>query len=90
MKNILLLEDEKIQAKYLINIIKDYSQKKDRKINIFHAANINEAKEMTNKDIVYDAYFIDICLDKKQDSHGGLDWVNTLPPPENYICVTNH
>lgn len=61
MKKILLLEDDKIQAKNLLKMIQNYSQN----IETFYAATFRQAINFLNSAVHFDAFFLDISLDGK-------------------------
>ncbi len=53
MKKILLLEDDKIQAKNLLKMIQNYSQN----IETFYAATFRQAINFLNSAVHFDAFF---------------------------------
>lgn len=67
-KNILLLEDDAIQAKALKQMINNYSAN----IDVYYAMNIGQADALLKKDIIFNAFFLDISLDNKNTNNAGL------------------
>ena len=55
MKKILLLEDDKIQAKNLLKMIQNYSQN----IETFYAATFRQAINFLNSAVHFDAFFLE-------------------------------
>lgn len=74
MIHILLLEDDVFQARGIMETIKAY----DHEIDICYANDIIQATALLNEDISFDAFFIDISLDRKKKDCAGLDWANSL------------
>lgn len=67
-RKILLLEDDRYQAKNLQIIIQNYSQN----IEIAYAATMEQARDLLNGSTLFDAFFLDISLDEQKRNQDGL------------------
>lgn len=79
-KKILLLEDDKNQAKNLEKIIHNYSQK----IEIMYAATAAQAMDFLSGNVLFDAFFLDISLDSQKRNRDGLQLAEQLQAMPRY------
>lgn len=80
MKKILLLEDDKIQAKNLLKMIQNYSQN----IETFYATTFRQANDFLNSAVLFDAFFLDISLDKQKRNQDGMKLAKQLQSMPRY------
>ncbi len=79
-KNILLLEDDAIQAKALKQMINNYSAN----IEVYYAMNLEQADNLLKKEIIFNAFFLDISLDNKNADHAGLSLARQIRSVTRY------
>lgn len=79
-KKILLLEDDRSQAKNLQKIIHNYS----KNIEITYATTIAQAKDFLTSNILFDAFFLDISLGVQKRNQDGLQLAEQLQAMPRY------
>lgn len=80
MRRILLLEDDNIQTNHLKKILSNYSND----IQVSCASTISDAKKLLTGDIIFDAFFIDISLQKTKITQDGLHFASQLQKMPRY------
>ncbi len=79
-KKILLLEDDRNQAKSLQKMIQNYS----KNIDIAYAATTVQARDILNSSTLFDAFFLDISLDEQKRNQDGLQLAEQLQAMPRY------
>ncbi len=79
-KKILLLEDDRNQAKSLQKMIQNYS----KNIDIAYAATMVQARDILNSSTLFDAFFLDISLDEQKRNQDGLQLAEQLQAMPRY------
>lgn len=79
-KKILILEDDRNQAKSLQKMIQNYS----KNIDIAYAATTVQARDILNSSTLFDAFFLDISLDEQKRNQDGLQLAEQLQAMPRY------
>lgn len=79
-KKILVLENDRTQAKSLQKMIQNYS----KNIEIAYAATIAQARDFLNSNTLFDAFFLNISLDEQKSNQGGLQLAEQLQAMPRY------
>lgn len=80
MKHFLLLEDDIVQINQLKKIIQNYS----RDFHIISVSNVSDAREALKKNIIFDAFFLDISLNETTPDSAGMQFAMTLSKLPHY------